>query len=93
MRNYEIVVIAVPEMDETSFKELIERVSGWVTDSGGAILKTDVLGKQRMAYAINKQREGQYFMLTVNMLPKAVPEIERNLHLVEQVMRFMISVR
>lgn len=93
MRNYEVVVIALPELDEASFKGLIEKVSGWITEAGGTVNKTDIWGKQRMAYAINKQREAQYFMLSVTMPTQAAPQLERNLHLVEQVMRYMISAR
>jgi small subunit ribosomal protein S6 len=93
MREYEVVVIADPELDETSFKSLVEKVSGWITEAGGSVLKTELWGKQRMAYLIKKQREGQYFMLHAQMAPAFTTSLERNLRLSEPVLRFMITVK
>ena len=42
MRNYELVCILQPDLDETAFKEAVERVKGWITDAGGKIDKEDV---------------------------------------------------
>lgn len=93
MREYEVVVIADPELDETSFKSLVEKVSVWITEAGGSVLKTELWGKQRMAYLIKKQREGQYFMLHTQMAPTFTVTLERNLRLSEPVLRFMITAK
>jgi small subunit ribosomal protein S6 len=91
MRDYEVVVIAHPDLDEANFKALIEKVSGWITESGGSVVNTDVWGKQRMAYPILKQREGQYVLLHVQMAPTFCTTLERNIRLTESIMRFMIT--
>jgi small subunit ribosomal protein S6 len=44
-----------------------------------------------MAYSIRKQREGQYFVVNANMPPTFTTELERNLRLLEPVMRYMIT--
>ena len=90
MRDYEVIFIANPEMDEASFKELVERVSGWITEAGGTVSKVDLWGKRKLAYEIRKQKEGQYALLRTNMQPEFCTELERNLRLLEPVMRFMI---
>lgn len=93
MKNYEVVVIAHPDLDEANFKALVEKVTGWITESGGSVDKAENWGRQRMAYLIKKQREGQYFMLNAQMDPAFTVTLERNLRLAETVLRFMIVAK
>jgi small subunit ribosomal protein S6 len=72
MRNYELVCIVHPDLDETAFKGVIEKVSGWVTDAGGTVDKVDIWGRRRMAYIIRKQREGNYVLLNISLPPSAL---------------------
>ena len=90
MRNYELMVIVHPDLDENALNGVIDKVKGWITDSGGAIAKVDPWGRRRMAYAIRKQREGQYVLLNMSMQPKFSAELERNLRFLEPVMRYSI---
>ena len=91
MRNYELVCIVQPELDETAFKAVVDRVSGWVTEAGGSVDKVDIWGRRRMAYQVRKQREGQYVLLNVTLDPKATRELERNIRYLETVLRHMLS--
>src|SRR5829696_8594641 len=91
MRNYELVCIVQPELDETAFKGVIERVSTWVTEAGGSVDKVDVWGRRRLAYQIRKQREGQYVLLNVTLDPKSASGVERNIRYLEPVLRHMLS--
>ncbi len=90
MRNYEVVFIVHPDLDETALNGVVDRVKGWITDAGGSIAKVDLWGKRRMAYAIRKQREGQYVLVEANMPPTFSATLERNLRFLEPVMRFLI---
>ena len=67
-------------------------MSGWISESGGSIEKTDVWGRRRMAYQIRKQREGQYVLFDVNMPPAATAELERNMRFQESILRAMITL-
>lgn len=91
MRDYEVVFIVNPDLDETAFKELTTRVSGWITDAGGTVSKVDFWGKRQLAYPIRKKNEGQYVLIESNMAPSFCAELERNLRLTEPVMRFLIA--
>lgn len=93
MHNYELMFIVHPDLDEIAFNETVNRVSGWITDSGGEVMKTEILGKRRLAYAIRKQREGQYVLFNVKMARAAVAELERNLRFLEPVLRFLLVAR
>ena len=92
MRKYELVCIVQPELDETAFNGVVEKVKGWIGDSGGNVDKVEVWGKRRLATQIRKQRDGQYVLLNVTMPNKACADLERNLRFLEPVMRHMLSV-
>jgi small subunit ribosomal protein S6 len=91
MREYELVFIVRPDLDEAAFKEVVEKVKGWITEAGGTISKVDFWGKRKLAYVIRKQTEGQYVLINTRMNPAFSATLERNLRFLEPVMRFMIA--
>ena len=91
MRNYELMCIIQPDLDETAMNGVLDKVKGWITESGGSVDKAEVWGRRRMAYTINKHREGQYVLLNVSMSPTATAGLERNLRFQESIMRHMLS--
>ena len=91
MRNYELVCIFQPELDETAFNGAIERVSSWVTEAGGSVEKVEKWGRRRLAYHIRKQSEGQYVLMNISIDPKAASGLERNLRYLETVLRHLLS--
>ncbi len=93
MRAYELVTIIQPDLDDTAVKGIIEKVQGWISEAGGSVAKIDNWGKRRMAYAINKRRDGQYVLFEIQMPPAYSAELERNLRFLEPVVRFSIIVR
>ena len=93
MREYELVLIVHPDLDETAFNDLVKRVSGCITDGSGEIVKTEVWGKRQMAYPIRKQTQGQYVILHTKMAPTFGTTLERNLRIQEQVLRYMLSAK
>jgi small subunit ribosomal protein S6 len=91
MRDYELVFIVHPDLETAAFDEVVEKVQGWISEDGGEISKVDVWGKRKMAYPIRKKEEGQYVLLETKMLPTSIPSLERNLGLLEPVMRFLVT--
>jgi len=93
MREYEMIVILHPDLDENAFKDILDRISGWITQDGGEITKTDIWGKRTLAYPIRKQREGQYVLMNTKMNPQLGAVLERNLRYVESVLRYLIIAK
>jgi small subunit ribosomal protein S6 len=91
MRNYELVCLIQPDLDETAVNAVVDRVKGWVAESGGAVDKIDMWGKRRMAYSIRKQRESNYVLFNLTMPPATTAALERNLRYTETVMRHMLT--
>jgi small subunit ribosomal protein S6 len=90
MREYEIIFIVHPDLDEKALDEVISRVSSWITEDGGEIIKSDIWGMRKLAYPIRKQSEGQYVLMQIKMAPTFGAQLERNMHILESVMRFQL---
>ncbi len=93
MREYELMFILHPDLDETAMNDAIKRISGWITEDGGVISKTDIWGKRELAYPIRKQKQGQYVLLHAQMAPTFGTVLERNLGFLEPVMRYIIVAK
>ena len=92
MRKYELICVIQPDLDEAAFNGVVEKVKGWISDSGGTVDKVDVWGRRKLAYIIKKQREGQFVLLNMTMSPAATSDLERNLRFQETLLRHMLSV-
>ena len=87
MRNYELMVILDPELEERTIAPSLDRFLTVVTTRGGSIGKVDIWGRRRLADEINKRPEGIYAVIDINAEPAAVAELDRQLNLNESVLR------
>ncbi len=87
MTKYETTFILEPGLDETRVNEEIEKVSGWIRDLNGEVIEVQRWGKRRLAYEINRKRDGIYTLVLYQGGGPLVKEIERRLRLNESVMR------
>jgi len=90
MRQYELIFIVHPDLDDDALNEVIDRVSSWVSDEDGEITNTELWGKRKLAYPIRKQPEGFYVVMQIKMTMTADSQLERNLSILEPVMRYSI---
>src|SRR5688572_25189669 len=92
MRKYELMCIIQPDLDENAFNGVLDKVKGWISESGGTVDKAEVWGRRKLASLVKKHREGQYVLLNVTMSPTATSDLERNIRFQESIMRHMLSV-
>jgi len=91
MNRYEMIYIIDTGLEETARKELIEKVSALVSANGGEIEKVDeTWGKRRLAYAIDYKTEGWYVLVTFKAPAELPRELERNLQINENVLRYLV---
>ena len=89
MTKYETTFILEPGLDENRVNEEIERVSQWIRDLGGEVLEVQRWGKRRLAYEINKKRDGIYTMILHQSPGPVIKEVERRMSLNESYMRVL----
>ena len=92
MPFYETVFIARQDLSDAQVKSLTETMEKLITDNGGKIAKTENWGLRTLAYKINKNRKGHYVLIETDTPAAALAELERNLRLNEDVLRYM-SIR
>lgn len=87
MHQYELMVILDPEIDERTVAPSLDKFLNVIRNDGGSIDKTDIWGRRRLAYEINKKSEGIYAVVDFTSTPAAAAELDRQLKLSEAVMR------
>ena len=90
MRQYEMMVILDPELEERTVAPSLEQFLGVIRQSGGTVEKVDIWGKRRLSYEIAKKTEGIYAVVDMTSEPDAVKELDRQLNLNEAVLRTKI---
>ena len=91
MNRYELTYIIDAALEENARKELIEKISGLIVANGGEVEKVDeTWGKRRLAYAINYKTEGWYVLVTMKAPAELPRELERNLQIYENVLRYLV---
>ncbi|MBB6634053.1 30S ribosomal protein S6 [Cohnella thailandensis] len=89
MRNYELMYIIRPDVDQETVQAVVEKFQGIIVN-GGEIVKQEVLGKKRLAYEINKHRDGTYVLVQFTSDSAVVNELERVLKITDEIIRHMI---
>jgi small subunit ribosomal protein S6 len=90
LRDYEILYIVRPELDETQLNEAVATVNRLIENLGGKVQKTDLWGRRRLAYEVRHLREGQYVLTDFQVEPARVPEMEATLKISDTVFRHLI---
>ena len=89
MNKYESVVIINPNVEENSLKELIERFQTLI-NTDGKVEQVNELGKKKLAYEINKNKEGYYVVYDFEANPKLIAELERNYRITDEIIKFIV---
>ena len=89
MRIYENLFIVKPDATEEEIDHLVDLMSKHVTTAGGTIDKVDKWGKRRLAYKVDKHREGSYILMQFTAEASTVKEFERRLRVQDSVIKFL----
>jgi len=81
------MVILDSDLEERTVAPSLDQYLNVIRTSGGSVEKTDVWGRRRLAYEINKKTEGIYAVIDLQAEPAAVAELDRQLRLNESVLR------
>lgn len=89
MPFYENVFIARQDISQPQVETLTETFSKVVEEHGGKVSKTEAWGLRNLSYKIKKNRKGHYVLLNVDAPPAAVEEMERQMRIHEDVIRYL----
>jgi len=88
MRIYEELFIMKPDLPEEEVDAFVEQLTGNIGTAGGSVDKIEKWGKRRLAYKVDKFKDGYYVLLQFTSGPEAVKEVERRLRVAEQIIKF-----
>lgn len=92
MQKYEGAFILLSNLEEEVRKAEIEKVQNIITERQGTVEKVNEWGQRRLAYEINKKREGYYVIINFTSNAEAVNEIDRICKISDNFIRHMITV-
>ena len=87
------MLILPAEAEESVVAGAVDRITKVVSEAGGEVGKVDRWGRRRLAYEIARQNEGYYVVAEFTADPAAITELERTLHLADEVLRFKVVVK
>jgi small subunit ribosomal protein S6 len=91
MRRYELMLILRPDVADDKAQAVIDRTTRQLTAGGGQIVKVAPWGRRRLAYQIDRYREGSYHIVLFEAPSDALAELERGLQITEEVLRHLVT--
>lgn len=90
MHKYELALVVNSKIEDEARAAVVDRAKEYVTRFGGNISEVEEWGKQRLAYDIQKMSEGYYYFIQFEAEPEAPAEIESQIRIMDNVLRFLI---
>jgi small subunit ribosomal protein S6 len=90
MRDYELVAIISPEVDEEGLTKIVDKVSQSINSRGGTVEEIKKWGKRKLAYPIRKFMEADYILARFKLIPKSVKELEGEISSSEDILRYLV---
>jgi small subunit ribosomal protein S6 len=91
MRRYELMLVLRPDAPDERIAAIVDRTTRQITADGGQIVKVAPWGRRRLAYPIDRYREGSYHIVVFEGAAGTIAEIERSLLITEEVLRHLIT--
>ena len=91
MRRYELMLVLRPDVPDDRSQAVIDRTTRQITTNGGQILKVAPWGRRRLAYPIDRYREGSYHIILFQAPGDALVELEHGLQITEEVLRHLVT--
>lgn len=88
---YELMYIINPVLNEEQTKDIVQRVTAYLSDNGAAVEQVVETGSQRLAYPIEKKRNGYYVVVNFRLgAPDVLPKLDRALRINDDIMRHLL---
>ena len=90
MTKYEIMIIVKATLEETALNNITKEVQKLITDNKSTVIEFKDMGRKKLAYEINKQVSGFYYLMNVEANTETIQEFDRKLRINENILRHLI---
>lgn len=87
--TYELTYIINPVLNEDQTKDIVSRVNKYIEEREGKVLQVDEWGSKRLAYQINKKRNGYYVNMYFEAPGTLIQQMERAMEIEDNIMRYL----
>lgn len=91
MRRYELMLVLRPDAPDERISAIVDRTTRQIAADGGQIVKVAPWGRRRLAYPIDRQREGSYHIVIFEAPAESIAELERSLLITEELLRHLVT--
>lgn len=89
MNKYELALVVNAKIEDDARTATVEKAKEYITRFGGTVTEVEDWGKKRLAYEVQKVREGFYYFIQFEAEPSVPAQIEQNVRIMDNVLRFL----
>jgi len=90
MNLYEKIIILDANLEDTAADETVGKIRDIIINQGGEVLKTEKLGRRKLAFELNKHQKGNYIMIIFKSPSPTIAELEKQCKIMDPVIKFMV---
>ena len=90
MSKYELALVVTAKIEDEAREAVVEKAKGYVARYGGTVTEVEEWGKKRLAYEVQKMREGFYYFIQFEADATCPAEVERHVRIMDNVMRYLV---
>lgn len=90
MSKYELALVVNAKIEDEAREAVVEKAKNYVTRYGGTVTEVEEWGKKRLAYEVQKMREGFYYFIQFEADATCPAEVERHVRIMDNVMRYLV---
>ena len=89
MKKYELALVVNAKIEDDARAAVVEKAKEYITRAGGTVTEVEDWGKKKLAYEIQKMNEGFYYFIQFNAEPDVPAEVEADVRIMDNVLRFL----
>lgn len=90
MTKYEIMFIVKATLEESALNNITKEVQALISENGSKVIEFKDMGRKKLAYPINKEISGFYYLMNVEATNEVIQEFDRKLRINENILRHLI---
>lgn len=89
MNKYELALVVSAKIEDDARTAVVDKAKDYITRAGGTVTEVEEWGKKKLAYEIRHMSEGFYYFIQFDALPEVPAEVEQDVRIMDNVLRFL----